>query len=97
MKKDYEYFGITIHEVGINQYVANVRGHEIKGYSVDDVKDKIMVWERQEKRKNIIERLQNVGMTESAAEFVVNMIVVQHSTEGGALMRIGDYLSSHGF
>lgn len=98
MKKVCNYFGIIIKEVGANQYVANVRGHEIKGVSPDDVKDKIIYWEREEKRNDVVDRLQKVGsgMSKSAAEFVVNMVAAHHSTEMAALMRIGDYLYAHG-
>lgn len=93
-----DFFGIPIYTSGKGKFecYADFQGQHIVGDFPDDVKNKIMAVERAKKRKNIIERLQSLDMSESAAEFVVNMITDHHSTESAALMRIGDYLSAHG-
>ena len=46
--------------------------------------------------KEVKERIHNAfGTTKEAEAFFVNMVSSFHSTRGGALMRISDYLDSH--
>lgn len=49
-------------------------------------------------RKDTQERLENkVGMDEQSANFVINIMATCHTTLGGALYRINDYLDNKGF
>lgn len=98
MAKVDEFFGIPIYaNENSTLYYADYNGKRIIGETPNVLKNRIMEDERAKKRKNIIDRLQSLDMSKSAAEFVVNMITDHHSTESAALMRIGDYLSAHGY
>lgn len=98
MAKVDNFFGVPIYaNKNSTLYYADYNGKRIFGETPNVIKNRIMENERAEKRKNIIDRLQSLDMSESAAEFVVNMFVAHHSTESAALMRIGDYLSAHGY
>ena len=47
-----------------------------------------------EVRNSLVEIIENQG-AEVAANYVINMIASFHSTRGGAIYSIGDYLNTH--
>lgn len=97
---EHEYFGNLIFEFGTNDFVGRVFNAdedviEIKGTSLDDVKEKMDAYFRLRDKNDLYERIDNAfDVNRNAFEFFYKMIVSMHSCEGAALMRMQDYCNA---